>query len=511
VNPRSGTLWPVSGRPSPAAQPVVILMTSNGAGMGHLARLAAVAGAAGSAGSGFAPLLLSMSTALPTVAAASGLPAEYCPGPARQWIRTDVWHRYLERRLVALVRESGATALVFDGTSPYPGLLAARRALPDLRLVWSRRGLWRADASRAPLRTTGYFDLVVEPGDLAGSADHGPTAGLAGTTHVGPVTLLETEPLLGRAQARAELGLDPDRPALLVSLGAGSINDPGAAMSAAVTTALAAPDWQVALTKAPIAWRELPDEVRARVTVLEGVYPLASYLAAFDAAVSAAGYNGVHELLLSGLPTLLVPNTATSTDDQVTRAAYVAEQGWALVAAEDDAAAVVAGVRELLGSDGAARRGDLTAATARLARPTGAGQTAALVGALAASGERRELPRDSYQPVRSASAVVRRAVGESAWEKARRLAGGPARQLGSGPLPVVETEGDVPAGFRRLLVTRDLAEVSATADVVVEHVLAGGSDAYLRARRGIIASSYPGSARDRSGDGSGRRASKGTA
>ena len=115
----------MSGRPSPAALPVVILMTSNGAGMGHLARLAAVAG---SAGSGFAPLLLSMSTALPTVAAASGLPAEYCPGPARQWLRTDVWHRYLERRLVALVRESGATALVFDGTSPYPGLLAARRA-----------------------------------------------------------------------------------------------------------------------------------------------------------------------------------------------------------------------------------------------------------------------------------------------------------------------------------------------------------------------------------------------
>ena len=495
----------MSGRPSPAALPVVILMTSNGAGMGHLARLAAVAG---SAGSGFAPLLLSMSTALPTVAAASGLPAEYCPGPARQWLRTDVWHRYLERRLVALVREAGATALVFDGTSPYPGLLAARRALPDLRLVWSRRGMWRADASRAPLRTTGYFDLVVEPGDLAGPADHGPTAGLAGTTHVGPVTLLETEPMLGRPQARAELGLSPDRPTLLVSLGAGSINDPGAAMSAAVTTALAAPDWQVALTKAPIAWRELPEQVRARVTVLDGVYPLAGYLAAFDAAVSAGGYNGVHELLLAGVPTLLVPNTATSTDDQVARATYVAAQGWALVAAEDDVAAVAAGVLELLSATG---REALTVATAGLPRPAGAGQTAALVAALAAGGGRRELPRDGYQPLRSASALVRRAVGESAWEKARRLAGGPARQLGPGPLPVVETDGEVPAGFRRLVVTRELAEVSTTDDVVVEHVLARGSDAYLRARRVIIASTYPGSARDRSGDGSGRRASKGTA
>ena len=501
----------MSGRPSPAALPVVILMTSNGAGMGHLARLAAVAGAAGSAGpagsAGFAPLLLSMSTALATVSASSGLPAEYCPGPARQWLRTDVWHRYLERRLVALVRETGATTLAFDGTSPYPGLLAARRALPDLRMVWSRRGLWRADASRAPLRTTGYFDLVVEPGDLASPADHGPTAGLTGTTRVGPVTLLETEPLLGRAEARAELGLDPDRPTLLVSLGAGSINDPGAAMSAAVTTALAAPDWQVALTKAPIAWRELPEQVRSRVTVLDGVYPLASYFAAFDAAVSAAGYNGVHELLLAGVPTLLVPNTATSTDDQVARATFVAERGWALVAAEDDVAAVAAGVRELLSATG---REALAAATAGLPRPAGAGQTAALVAALAAGGERRELPRDGYQPLRSASALVRRAVGESAWEQARRLARGPARQLGSGPLPVLETEGEVPAGFRRLVVTRELAEVSTAENVVVEHVLAQGSDAYLRARRVIIAASYPGGARDRSG-GSDGRTSKGTA
>ena len=125
----------MSARSASADPPVVILMTSNGAGMGHLARQAAVAAAAGS---GFSPLLLSLSTALPTVAASSGMPAEYCPGPTRQWMPTDVWHRYLERRLVALVREVGATALVFDGTSPYPGLLAARRSLPDLLLVWSR-------------------------------------------------------------------------------------------------------------------------------------------------------------------------------------------------------------------------------------------------------------------------------------------------------------------------------------------------------------------------------------
>jgi Glycosyltransferase family 28 C-terminal domain len=477
VNPSLGYVEPVSS----ADAPVVILMTSNGAGMGHLARLAAVAAGGGD----FRPVLFSMSSALPVVAASSGLPAEYCPGPASGWLRADVWHRYLEQRLVALVGEVGASALVFDGTSPYPGLLAARRALPNLTMAWSRRGLWRADASRAPLRASGYFDLVLEPGDLASAADAGPTAARSDARRLGPVTLLETEPALPAAQARSALSLAPDRPALLVSLGAGALNDPSAAMAVVVEEALRSPDWQVALTKAPIAWREVPAQLRARVVVLEGVYPLARYVAAFDAAVSAAGYNAVHELVLGGVPTLLVPNTATSTDDQGTRARYVCEQGWALSARESDPAGLRAGVAELLTGAGATA---LRSATAGLPRPNGAASAAAAVDRLALQAP-AALRRDVYQPVRAASALVRRAVGESAWEQARRLAGGPARAHVDGPAPVVETAGAVPTGMRRLVVTEDLAAVG-TAGAVVEHLLAGSSTAYLQARRRVITDSY---------------------
>lgn len=475
-------------------------MTSNGAGMGHLARQAALAAAAGlDPGAGFSPVLFSMSSALPVVAAASGVPAEYCPGPGTRWLRVNRWHRYLERRLVALVDEVGAQALVFDGTSPYPGLLAARRALPDLRLVWSRRGMWRPDASRAPLRAARYFDLVLEPGDLASVADRGPTAGLPGVTHVGPISLLQTEQQLGqlleRSAARAALGLDPDRPVLLVSLGAGNIDDPTAAMSAAIRTALEAPDWQVALTRAPISWRGLPDELRERVTVLDAVYPLVRYVAAFDAGVSAAGYNAVHELVPAGLPTLLVANPATSADDQVARAKYLAGRGWALHASQDDPAALADGVRRLL-DDGS--RAELRAAVADLPVPDGATAAATTVAALAAGPVGPPLARDPYRPLRAASALLRRGVGEGAWERARRLAGAPPRTLEAGPQPVLETAGRPPHDVRRLVVTHDLAEVTGAPDVVVEHVLPGTSDGYLRRRRGIIASSYP-SARKRAG------------
>ncbi len=479
---------------SDKAAPVVVLMTSNGAGMGHLARQGAVAAAATAEPAQFAPVLFSMSTALPTVAAASGLPGEYCPGPTSGWMPVERWHEYLQRRLVALVTEVGATALVFDGTSPYPGLLAARRELPDLQLVWSRRGMWRSDASRAPLRAARYFDLVVEPGDLAEPADRGPTAALLGATRVGPVTLLETEPLLDRAAASSALGLHPDRPTLLVTLGAGNINDPAAAMTVAVRTALADPDWQVALTRAPIAWREAPAELAARVTVLSGVYPLVRYLAAFDAAVSAAGYNGVHELVLGGLPTLLVANPATSADDQEARAAYLAGRGWALSAGEADVAGVRSGVAELLTGPG---RDRLRAATADLPPPDGAAAVAAAVGALAAHPVRRALARDPYQPLRTASVLLRRSVGEAGWERARRLRGAPPRRLGAGPLPVRETSEAVPEGVRRLVVTSDLgvlADLSLAgpsgAGVVVEHVLAGSSAGYLIQRRAIAAGAY---------------------
>ena len=481
---------------APGELPVVVLMTSNGAGMGHLTRLAAVAAAA-LQGRGFTAVLLSMSSALPVVAAAipAAARAEYCPGPTSGWMPVDVWHRYLSRRLVALVREVGASTVVFDGTSPYPGLLAARRALPDLHLVWSRRGMWRPDASRAPLRSTGYFDEVVEPGDLAAAADRGPTAGLTDVTRIAPVTVLETLGLPGaptampRSAARDALGLDPDRPAMLVTLGAGHINDPSAAIAAAAAAVLTDPSWQVALTRAPLALRDLPEAVRSRVTVLDRVFPLAAVLSAFDAAVSAAGYNAAHELVLSGVPTLLVPNAATSTDDQVSRGRYLAARGWALIAAEHDRVAITGAVAELLD---AGVRADLREAVSGLHRPTGASALAAAATRVAAAAAPRPLPRDRYVAVRGASAQVRRLVGEPTWERARRLAGAPPRPPAARPTPVTQTLGVVPDGMRRLVVTSDLADVTGSADTVVEHVLAGSSQEYLRQRRQIITATYDG-------------------
>ncbi|MFB9069916.1 glycosyltransferase [Citricoccus parietis] len=58
-------------------------------------------------------------------------------------------------------------------------------------------------------------------------------------------------------------------------------------------------------------------------------YPLARYYRAFEFAVTAAGYNSVQEAIALDLPSILLPNDRTVTDDQVRRALSVDEEGLA--------------------------------------------------------------------------------------------------------------------------------------------------------------------------------------
>ncbi|MDT9592703.1 hypothetical protein RDV89_06475 [Nocardioides zeae] len=344
----------------------VVLATSNGVGMGHLTRQLAVA----LSGEPLDVTLLSLSGAVPTVARAAAdgrLPGasrvrfEYCPsrtspwqgsGPALVAWRT-AWDAYFADRLRLLVAETGARVVAYDGVVPYAGLLAARRALPSTAFVWVRRGMWRPGVGADRVALGERFEAVVEPGDLAATSDAGATVGAPGVVRTAPVSLTSAVPPVDRARARAALGLDPDRPALLLAPGSGAYADVST-LVAAVLDQLAheAPEWQVAVTRQAIA-RRRDDATGAaddgRVVVLDDVYPLSRHLAAFDAAVGAAGYNAVHEHAAVGLPTLLVPSTAHETDDQVARAHGLARLGAALVA--DGEGDLERGMRQLLDPD----------------------------------------------------------------------------------------------------------------------------------------------------------------
>lgn len=447
-----------------SAPPVVIFMTSNGVGMGHLSRQLTLAL---SGPRQFDSVIFSLSGALPRVMAADGsgelaeahtrgLRYEYCPSRESRWLpshgwqrtvrehyRSYRWHPYLRDRLVALAVETGASSVVFDGVVPYEGLMQARALLPQVSFVWVRRGMWRSDATRHWLKHARSFDLVIQPGDYGSAADEGPLAARADAREIAPVSLVDVLRAHPREVARAALGLPPDRPVLLLAPGSGalgSVEESAARIQREI--AARAPEWVIAVTRQSIVQHRIGDASDSLV-VLDDIYPLARHLAAFDAAVSAAGYNSVHELLGSGVPTLLVPSVHHVTDDQAARAAGVAARGAALLPVEDGLEDAVA---QLLCES---TRGDLRAACADLEAARGGVIAAQLIHGLA-QGSPTAAALDLPKPPRP-------------WLDART--------------PVREHEG---TGLR---FSEDINVSDVRGDQPVEHLLSGSSASYRASRR----------------------------
>ncbi|MFI7588424.1 glycosyltransferase [Spongisporangium articulatum] len=474
----------------PSGPPTVVLATTNGRGMGHLSRQMALALA--SLG-GMDPVIFSMSSAV-AVAGQFDMRAEFAPGPLRGQVPRRYWDFYLAERIMALIQEVNASAFVFDGVYPYDGVLRALRRLPDVPFIWSRRGMWKPGAGARALRYRRLFAAVIEPGDLASSGDAGRTAELDDARRVGPVTLAGLVRPLGRAAAREALGLDPDRPAVLITLGSTRRSDLYAAYGRTVER-FAAEGWQVAVTSSLIAG-DGHGTRRPGEPVMISVYPLVKYLSAFDAAVTASGYNVVHELLLSAVPTLLVPNDA-SVDDQDTRARVVAGQNLALAADPERPTEFEAALDRLLDER---VRGRLRDACRDLPPPTGATEAARAVIGLAAGGRVETAERVEWGALnaqRLARRTLGRALPDSVATRMGRtglLRGAPlslSPQLLPAPDPARPTTGlRLPPVDPQHLVVTDALLPGLFEKRRVEHLLPGASDAYVAERARIAAEHY---------------------
>ena len=324
-------------------KPTIILATSNGIGMGHLARATAIAEAM----KDFAtPVIVSVAGGIAEIPAATGIRCEYIPGKTRGWMPRKNWDTYFRDRLVAIAHETGASVISFDGVVPYPGFIATKLIDPKLQLVWVRRGLWQKNLLRFVLPFQSQLvDQVIEPGDFARAYDLGPTSGRTEAMVTAPVSLFQKESALSRDAARKVLGLDPTRPAVLVQLGTGE-SDVNEKMRAALSGLLGWKDLQVVLTKNPVDKNGsslAPAGLDIRVV---RHFPLAQVLHAFDASVCATGYNGVHELLPAQVPTVFVSNIR-GTDDQEARAQWCHDMGFALRANQADLKSITATVKKL--------------------------------------------------------------------------------------------------------------------------------------------------------------------
>ncbi|WP_299034320.1 hypothetical protein [uncultured Pseudokineococcus sp.] len=359
----------------------VLLVSSNGSGLGHLTRLVAM-GRRASAGTDVH--VLSMSSAVP-LAAEGLLPYEYVPSAGDLGISARRWNVLLHRRLGEAVRRFRPDVLVFDGTYPYRAVAELGDRFPGVRLVWSRRPMWKPRMGAVQLGLVPRFDLVLEPGELAADLDRGLTVGRGDALPVRPITLLDQHELVGAAQARTALGLEQDVPTALVTLGAGAWHDVDSQLGAVVAgLRRVTPDAQICLVRPSIA-RSGADPGHGVRTV--SAYPLSRYLRAFDVVVTAAGYNTFHEAVAFGRASGFVGVTA-QLDDQPQRARWAQREGVGVDLDPLDPSSV-ARVAELLVDERARER--CTARCAQVWPGNGAAEAMAAVEAVADGASGREL------------------------------------------------------------------------------------------------------------------------
>lgn len=318
--------------------PSVLFFNVNGSGLGHLSRCLAYARRLqGQA----RPFFFSLASAIEIIEE-MGFEADYFISHYWSTSSTFNWNSELAIRFGMVLERVRPDVVVFDGTWPFQGFMAACKAYGHPALVWSNRGLLK-DATKPISVDESAFDLVIVPGELGATLCEENLGVARRKIVVSPVTLLDEHELMDRATAREALGMKTDGHYVLFSLGPGNLKDVSGIGQGLIRQFRAA-GFQAVWAQAPISVRDV--ELPAGVKPLS-LYPLVRYMRAFDGFVGAAGYNTCCEVVQARIPSLLVPNTLL-VDDQAKRAHLVAEHAPVVVSACETEAEQEVAVRQLL-------------------------------------------------------------------------------------------------------------------------------------------------------------------
>lgn len=309
----------------------VLFASSNGIGVGHLAQQLAIARHLPmDLRSIFATMSYSMK-----VAVQEGYQAHFLTYHRHLDADSDDWNRTLAEEIFDLLAHLRPSVFAYDATAVFSGVIQALQMFPNTFSIWVRRPMWR-EAHRPFLAMSHHFDAIIEPAELAQDFDHGPTAAERDRVLlVPPVLHVEPDERMSRAAARAALGLPEDVLVVALQLGSGANFDMAPVRQAVIEAVLERPDTLLLDLRSPIAAEadtKAPRHPRHRVVEL---FPSFRHSKAFDAAVTAAGYNAFHEQVLGAIPTLFVPNEAEEMDLQLNRARWAELTGHGLLMRRD--------------------------------------------------------------------------------------------------------------------------------------------------------------------------------
>lgn len=309
----------------------VLFMSSNGIGVGHIAQQLAVARhLPPELKAHFATMSYSIKTAID-----EGYPAHFFT--YHRHIEADVadWNRVLSEELFDLICHLKPVVFSYDATAVFDGVVRAIATHPNMFSIWVRRAMWR-EVHRPFLDLASKFDAVIEPGELAEDFDTGPTSSYRGDVFlVPPVLHISPSARLPREVARKALDLDEAQTVVAIQLGSGANFDMSAVHRAVVAELLGRPDIIVLDIRSPLDFLDTQKVVDHPRLKRLSLFPCFRYSLAFDAAVSAAGYNAFHEQVLGAIPTIFVPNEAAEMDRQLARARWATLTGRGLLLRRD--------------------------------------------------------------------------------------------------------------------------------------------------------------------------------
>jgi UDP:flavonoid glycosyltransferase YjiC (YdhE family) len=351
----------------------VLFVSADVIGLGHLTRQLAVARRCAPH---IDPIFATSSQGF-SVAKQAGFEVEYIPHYDQARFDIGAWNDWLAVQLGQIMEAHSVDGIVFDGASPHDGIIEAMKNRRRLVSIWVRRTMWRKQQTKHVLDRQRYFHLVIEPGDIASANDGGATRDFrCGVMTVPPIRLLDREEMLDRSTAAARLGLDLQKPAVLIQLGADITRDVAALVDRILAALAPHPDVQPVLAEWNIS--AVPLDLWPTLRRLRG-FPFSRYYSAFDFSISAAGYNSFNELIAFQVPTIFLSNTNRATDDQPARAFFAQENGAALALPEHDAVGLRVGIESLLQEKA---RSFLKANCQKLMQPNGAAAAAEAIAVM---------------------------------------------------------------------------------------------------------------------------------
>src|SRR5699024_9121062 len=301
----------------------IILVTSNGAGLGHFTRVSAVASRMKSE-----TLIYTMSSAYSKIGWNKSQ-IVYFPSSGDLGMSSRSWNAFMAAHFMSVLETFLPDEVIFDGTFVYRGVVESTQRL-GIPLTWLQRGCWKTEVDKSSFQRhhpETICERLIIPADF-GSQERLEFVKSMQVEHVNPITLVSAGEELDRQSACSALGLSAEKKNFLIQVGAAAINNTSSIRRLASNAAEAlGDDWQAVLVRNPLS-----NERSANNQSFVQAFPLALYFTAFEACLFQSGNNRVQESVQMGLPSVFITNLKTKTDDQLRRGRGIESKSLGLMA-----------------------------------------------------------------------------------------------------------------------------------------------------------------------------------